>query len=200
MFAAAGIDPDGPQLSSTLQRIPVCPLGQSKQLTAMPPAPVVGLDTKTGFTLERTRDPEPAVRCTFSNDLPADVADSIPASRTSSFLEYQVTFVPGAQLKAYLGFLTSQGFDRVAGTTEGGAIYKHCVEPDAATSNRLNSFRDCAAIWLNVVLVVALRFAGPDGNSIDVTSWLSGMIEPIITSLAEADAASVRPATSTTTP
>jgi hypothetical protein len=183
IFAAAGIETTGTQLQSTLQRVPECPLGSPRELTAQPPAPVAGLDKKATYTLERTRDPEPAIRCAFSNDLPADAANSIPANRTSSFLEYQVTYIPAAQLRAYVKFLENQGFDPIPNSTFGGAIYSHC--DDATPPPRSPDYRNCAAIWMNGVIAVALRFAGPDGKSIDVSSWLTKMIEPILNALAD---------------
>lgn len=190
LFLAAGIDPDKPQDVRSVLRTSTCPLGDASQLMAVAPATVVGLDASATFTLEMSRDPIPAVRCTFSNNLPADVENSIPATRTSSFLDYQVTYVPGAQLRRYLTLLDSEGYEKAVDPQVGGVVYTHCVEPDP-TVNEGKNFQDCAAIWLNGVVVVALRFSGPDGRSVDVPGSLARMIEPILNSLARADATSV---------
>jgi hypothetical protein len=200
IFKAAGVDATTAQLQSTTQSISACPLGQPSVLTATPPAPVAGLDTKTAFTLERPAAPEPGIRCTFTNDLPADVANSIPATRTSSFVEYQVTYVPGPQLNDYLGFLAGQGYDQVPNAAVGGAIYTHCAEPDAASSSAAKSFIDCGAIWTNSVVVVGLRYSGPGDKSVDVPQWLVQMIAPILDSLSKATPESVVAPTPSSTP
>ncbi|MEP7112156.1 MAG: hypothetical protein ABI862_02720 [Ilumatobacteraceae bacterium] len=190
LFLAAVIDPDKPQEVRTVLRTSTCPLGDASQLMAVAAATVAGLDASTTFTLEMSRDPIPAVRCTFSNNLPADLENSIPANLTSSFLDYQVTYVPGAGLRRYLTLLDSEGYEKAVDPVVGGVVYTHCVEPDPAV-NEGEGFQDCAAIWLNGVVVVALRFSGPDGRSVDVPGSLARMIEPILNSLADADATTV---------
>jgi hypothetical protein len=197
IFKAAGVDTATPQLQSSTLLIPVCPLGDTNALIARPPAPVTGLGTKTTFTLERPAAPDPGIRCSFTNDLPADVANSIPANHTSSFVEYQVTYVPGPQLNAYLGFLAGQGYDQVPNAAVGGAVYSHC-EPPSSTAGK--SFVDCGAIWLNSVVVVGLRYTGPGDKSVDVPQWLVQMIAPILDSLSKATPESVVPTTPGTTP
>jgi hypothetical protein len=196
IFKGAAIDTATPQLQSSTQLIPVCPLGETSALIARPPAPVTGLGTKTTFTLERPAAPDPGIRCSFTNDLPADVANSIPANRTSSFVEYQVTYVPGPQLNDYLSFLAGQGYDQVPNAAVGGAVYTHCEPPDAAATN----FVDCGAIWLNSVIVVGLRYTGPSAGPVDVPQWLVQMIQPILDSLAKATPESVLSSSPTTTP
>ena len=93
------------------------------------------------------------------------------------------------------------GFEQTDNGLFGGAMYKHCEEPGAATSTSAGADSgDCAAIWLNGVIVVGLRYAGPGGKSVDVTSWLKGMIDPMVTSLAAADATALGVATPSSTP
>jgi hypothetical protein len=196
IFKAAGVDTATPQLQSSTLLIPVCPLGDTNALIARPPAPVTGLGTKTTFTLERPAAPDPGIRCSFTNDLPADVANSIPANHTSSFVEYQVTYVPGAQLNDYLSFLAGQGYDQVPNAAVGGAVYTHCASPDASATN----FVDCGAIWLNSVIVVGLRYTGPSSGPVDVPQWLVQMIQPILDSLAKSTPESVLSAPTSTTP
>jgi hypothetical protein len=189
VFTTAGINPDVvPDVKKTLT-ISECPLGQPARLTAIPPAPVAGLETKMVTTLLLTRDLIAGINCTFSNNLPADTANSIPASVTSTFVEYQAEYVPGASLQSFLTAVQHAGFEKLPGTTVGGVVYKHCLEPSSTTStsvgsSTVGSYSNCSEIWLNGVIEVGLHVAGPNTQSVDLASWLGAMIEPIVNSLA----------------
>jgi hypothetical protein len=189
LFTAAGVNPDAPQQLETTLRLTACPLGASDQLISTPPAPVAGLGSNPAYFLRMSRDGVPGVRCTFTTD------------QNGAFLQYQATYVPPAQLQSYVGLLDSEGFEQSDNGLFGGAMYSHCEEPGTATSTSAGADSgDCSAIWLNGVIVVGLRYSGPGGKSADVTSWLKGMIDPMVTSLAAADATALGVATPATNP
>ena len=186
-FAAAGINPDVVPDIKTQLTISHCPLGQPDRLTAVPPASVRGLETKMTTTLQLSRNLIAGVNCTFTNDLPADTANSIPATSTSTFVEYQATYIPGPQLQSFLTTVESAGFEKSPDSLVGGVVYKHCVESPATTTptpTGAGSYSNCSEIWLNGVIEVGLHVAGPNTASVDLASWLGGMIEPIVNALA----------------
>ena len=199
IFRAAGIDPEVEPEVRVQRIIPSCPLGRTDQLTAVPPAPVAGLDTRVISELGMSRDLIPIIECTFTNDVAGGVTSSTPQAQAHSTLQYQAAYVPGAQLQRYLTLLESEGYEKLPDTVVGGLVYQHCETPGDTATTVAGAQHACSAIWMNGVIEVGLSFQGP-GDSVDVTGWLAHMVEPMVNSLAHANAALFAPTTAGTTP
>lgn len=199
IFKAAGIDPEVAPEVRVQRIIPSCPLGPTDRLTAVPPAPVAGLGARVISELGMSRDLIPIVECTFSNDVPRGVANSSPQGQAHSTLQYQAAYVPGAQLQKYLTLLESEGYEKLPDTVLGGFLYQHCDTPGDTGTTVVGVQHACSAIWMNGVIEVGLSFEGPE-DSVDVNGWLAHMVEPMVNSLATANASLYIPATAGTTP
>jgi hypothetical protein len=200
MFRLGGIDPDIQHDGQSLARIKVCPLGKPDVLTSVVAPVATGLQAKVTYTLEMNRDPVPTIRCTFSDNLPVDTANTNPSVKSGALLDYQATYLSGDQLTRYITLLDANGFEKV-GPLFGGNMYRRCDTPDPAVSLPATRYGQCAAIWLNGVILLGVQYSGPSGDSIDLVPTLTSLIEPMVTSLATTDPAAVGvPPPATTTP
>jgi hypothetical protein len=186
MFRRVGVEPDGRAEGSAQLRIPVCPFGSTSELTAL--APAGGLAANASFTLEREREPIIGIRCSFNDNVAATSADGT-AAPTASFLQYQVSRIPGDDLPGYLTQLESENYERIEQHAFGGVIYTDCSEPQATAAGADHA--DCGAIWMTGVIAVGMRFTGPQGARVDTAQSLVDMVPSIITILSTADPAEV---------
>lgn len=194
MVAFVGLDPGVAPDGRVQFALTTCPLGDPTQLADN--TPIAGLQTGQEYRLEISRDGAPTVRCLLT--VQTSGLGTIPADPTSApSVEYQATYVPGAQLSRYFTLLESDGFERDPAVTSDGALFTRCSAPDESVP--ADERRPCAAIWLNGVILVGVQYAAPDVGGVDINRWLTGMVEPIVASLADSDP-SVIGLTPTTTP
>ena len=200
LFVVGGLDPDEQHIASI--RLRSCPLGRPEELTATPPAPIAGLGASAIATLNRSRGPLLDVICRFSTNqqssvTPSTSTRSTPADAAVAEVQYDASSVLPAQLKAYLRFLDDRGFVQQPDRFLDGVVYSSCTATAGSPTTVGTTSSSCSALWYFRQLVVGVQFAGP-GKPVDVTPWLTSVVEPIVRSLAKADPASVEVPASTT--
>lgn len=205
LFVVGGLDPDDQHTASI--RLRSCPLGQPEQLTATPPALIAGLGASAIATLNRSRGPLLDVICRFSTNqqngaTPSTSTKSTPTKSTPADaavpeVQYDASSVLPAQLKAYLRFLDDRGFVQQPDRFLDGVVYSSCTATAGSPTTVGTTSSSCSALWYFRQLVVGVQFSGP-GKPVDVTPWLTSVVEPIVRSLAKTDPASVEVPTPTT--
>ena len=205
LFVLGGLDPDDQHTASI--RLRSCPLGQPEQLTATPPALIAGLGASAIATLNRSRGPLLDVICRFSTNqqngaTPSTSTKSTPTKSTPADaavpeVQYDASSVLPAQLKAYLRFLDDRGFVQQPDRFLDGVVYSSCIATAGSPTTVGTTSSSCSALWYFRQLVVGVQFSGP-GKPVDVTPWLTSVVEPIVRSLAKTDPASVEVPTPTT--